>query len=151
MKLKNKYFIVSNPQDTLPVAHDMAWNKTATCVFVKFLFVCSGPYNVAETFWLCLQYSNTTLRTAHVWYTTKYHSLTKGNPKHKTKTTKQQRTPLRPSPQLIDVSVYSSSSLEKQPSNGEESCTAVALDNLDSTASQSLYSFHLPIYMYISN
>jgi hypothetical protein len=71
----------------------------------------------------------------------------KENPKHKTKTTEQERIPLRPSPQLIDVSVYSSSSLEKQPRNGEESCTAVLLDNLSSTASQSLCSFHSPVYV----
>jgi hypothetical protein len=69
----------------------------------------------------------------------------KGNPKHKTKTNKQQRNPLRPPLQLIDVSVYSSSSLEKQPSNGEESCTAILVDNFSSTAPNSLYSFHLPI------
>lgn len=41
MKPKNKYVIVSIPQTSCPASSpDTAWNKTATCVFVKFQSVC---------------------------------------------------------------------------------------------------------------
>jgi len=74
-------------------------------------------------------------------YERKYQAQNKNN----------QTTSLRPSPQPIDVFVYSSSSLDKQGSNGDERCTAVLLDHCNSTVPNSLHSFHLPIHsMYTS-